>query len=93
MPIFNFKCSNCDIIFEELARLDEIVDCPTCKNKSEKLFTGCSNIKFRGDGWTPRNDINSTGAIKDHTQMFKEQRPDVAKDSYKDVKQPVFIKD
>jgi len=44
MPMYDFRCKNCDEVFEELVFTsdtpDEEIKCPKCgKNKSERLLS------------------------------------------------------
>jgi len=33
MPTFDFKCTECKLVFEELVlKADELVECPNCKS-------------------------------------------------------------
>ncbi|MGE4299260.1 MAG: FmdB family zinc ribbon protein [Desulfovibrionaceae bacterium] len=52
MPIYEYRCSDCDQIFEEWQKnFDEVeVHCPVCGNKSERLISSTSFI-LKGSGW------------------------------------------
>lgn len=53
MPIYDFKCSICDFITEELVSLDiEEINCPICSHKALKQFS--SQVSFRGLPNPPR---------------------------------------
>ena len=44
MPMYDYRCKNCDEVFEELVFTsdtpDEEIECPKCgKNKSERLLS------------------------------------------------------
>lgn len=39
MPLHDFECNYCDLIFEELHGNEEIVSCPHCKNIAQKLIS------------------------------------------------------
>jgi len=44
MPMYDYRCKNCDEVFEELvfssSAPDEEIKCPKCgQNKSERLFS------------------------------------------------------
>jgi putative FmdB family regulatory protein len=40
MPLYDFKCTKCGHRFEELARLNDTVDCPKCKARNaERQFS------------------------------------------------------
>lgn len=40
MPIYEYKCEDCETVFEKLQRKDERVICPSCSGtSSKKLFS------------------------------------------------------
>lgn len=42
MPILEYRCKNCNKVFEELVkRYDEEVVCPDCGQKVERNWSGC----------------------------------------------------
>jgi len=52
MPIYNYKCSHCEHIFDELMSIDILnsINCPKCGHLCYKiLFTG--NMLIKGDGF------------------------------------------
>ncbi len=55
MPTFDFKCTECKLIFEELVlKVDELVECPSCKSaRVVKLLISktAPNVHFKGTGW------------------------------------------
>ncbi len=56
MPIFEFKCNDCDHNFEELIRTDASARCPECGSENtEKLISLCvRNRRSGGSGdYTP----------------------------------------
>lgn len=41
MPLFQYRCKNCNKDFEELVKkFDDEVLCPFCKSKAERLYSG-----------------------------------------------------
>lgn len=56
MPIYNFKCSNCEHEAEKLTSISEaaiILECPNCKEMTfEKISSfGQSGLIFKGNGY------------------------------------------
>jgi putative FmdB family regulatory protein len=39
MPLFEYKCPSCQNIFEELRDFEDIVYCPGCRTKSDKIMS------------------------------------------------------
>ena len=52
MPLYDFKCTECEHIFEELASISETSDppCTECGSETEKLI-GLSSFRLKGEGW------------------------------------------
>jgi len=51
MPIYEYKCKECEIVFEELMRFDDPdPECPECGSEVEKLISKSSFI-LTGTGW------------------------------------------
>ncbi|HOK23306.1 MAG TPA: zinc ribbon domain-containing protein [Candidatus Hydrothermia bacterium] len=53
MPIFEFKCTKCGRIFEELVlNGDEIPSvCSECGGELKKIFRGSIGLEFKGSGF------------------------------------------
>lgn len=39
MPLYDYECSTCQIQFEELAKQEEIINCPQCQIPSIKIVS------------------------------------------------------
>lgn len=53
MPIYEYKCENCEHVFEVFLRINDpqIKNCPECKSKKiKKLVSNCS-FQLKGSGW------------------------------------------
>ena len=52
MPIYDFKCSNCNEVFDDmyLQNYNDNVDCPKCKSKMTKLISKISSKSFPKEG-------------------------------------------
>jgi len=53
MPIYEYKCSNCNYELEILHKSykDSINICPKCELKSLKKIISLSSFKLKGNGW------------------------------------------
>jgi len=54
MPTFDYKCNNCDHIFEKFKRLSEDLDlekCPKCKSETKRMVSCGTGIIFKGTGF------------------------------------------
>ena len=64
MPIYEFECPDCDILFEErlsLAQLDEVVvECPICYTpRVEKVISAPTFLISRGRSNPPGAEVDS----------------------------------
>lgn len=80
MPIYEFECKKCKIIYETMAEYDETekykkVSCPKCKSKSKtKLLSSCG-FNFTNPVGTDRWVSDSTG----HDYRYNYNLPNVHK--------------
>lgn len=52
MTLFDYKCVNCNLMFEKQVRnLEEIVICPACSTSTERQFPTGGTFILKGDGW------------------------------------------
>jgi len=53
MPIYEYKCQNCEHFFEVLQRISEepLSDCPKCKKDALKKLVSAPNFRLKGEGW------------------------------------------
>ena len=53
MPIYEYKCTNCGHIFEELRSISdgEGATCPKCGAPAKKIFSGSVGFIFKGSGF------------------------------------------
>ena len=48
MPIYEFKCENCDMVVEELCKIgQDFIDC-SCGARANKIVSSPGNIKING---------------------------------------------
>tara|TARA_B100001173_G_C15514910_1_gene348849 strand:+ start:95 stop:358 length:264 start_codon:yes stop_codon:yes gene_type:complete len=53
MPIYEFRCTECDEISEEILSFDDnkkTINCPVCNNKSERIMS-LGSFHLKGAGW------------------------------------------
>jgi len=53
MPIYEYECSKCNKVFEELQSFSDpdIKKCPFCKKPKLKKLISLSSFQLKGDGW------------------------------------------
>ena len=66
MPTFDFKCSKCDHLFEEIVLPGEDFPrfCIKCNAPVKKVLTGSPGFIFKGSGF-PTNDLRMAKDCKD----------------------------
>lgn len=50
MPLYSLLCEGCDIIVEQIRKVDEVVKCRKC-GKAMKRLPAQTTFKLIGDGW------------------------------------------
>jgi putative FmdB family regulatory protein len=60
MPNYDYKCDECEEVFETFHGMSEIpenLECPACKSeKVDKMISGGCGVHFKGYGF-PGNDL------------------------------------
>ena len=53
MPIYEYKCTECDHRLEKLQKMsdDVLKDCPKCEKPSLTKLVSASSFKLKGSGW------------------------------------------
>lgn len=53
MPIYEYKCQQCDYVFEEMQEFNDepIKKCPSCKKNKVKKLISLSAFHLQGSGW------------------------------------------
>ena len=53
MPIYEYKCTECDHRLEKLQRMsdDPLKDCPECSKPALTKLVSASSFKLKGTGW------------------------------------------
>ena len=62
MPIYEYKCTKCGHIFEELRSITdgEGATCPKCGAPAKKIFSGSVGFIFKGSGFYITDYKNSS---------------------------------
>ncbi len=51
MPLFDFRCTACGRVFEQLVRTDDVVSCPDCRaTTADRLLAAPARPARRGAG-------------------------------------------
>ncbi len=53
MPIYEYKCTQCEHRLEKLQKMsdDPLKDCPECGNPALTKLVSASSFKLKGTGW------------------------------------------
>ena len=53
MPIYEYECTNCQIIFEKIQKISDlpIQTCPKCSKDSIKKIISTTRFRLKGQGW------------------------------------------
>ena len=90
MPIYEYKCQNCEHYFEVLQRISEepLSTCPECKKNALKKLVSAPNFRLKGKGWYEtdfkKDNQKNLAGNKEEKQSGKDKKSD-EKDSKKDV--------
>jgi len=45
MPLYDFCCKSCDLVFEDLIKTEEqFPKCPDCGNETKRLMSPCNGV-------------------------------------------------
>ena len=82
MPIYEFRCVECDEVSEEMLSFKDktkTIKCPICNNKSERIMSlGSFHLKGSGwykDGYGKRNASKEEVAEKPKTESTTKEIP------------------
>ncbi len=53
MPIYEYKCENCGIIFEVIQKITDkkLTKCKSCKSGKLQRLVSSSGFRLKGSGW------------------------------------------
>ena len=73
MPIYEYKCAECEKVFEAFQKINDnpLTECRFCKGKAEQIISRTS-FQLKGDGWyvtdyAKKNNGTATDAPKNDT--------------------------
>ena len=83
MPLYEYRCRQCERIFDRLERASEPTDgtCPDCGSAAARLL-GAPALKFKGSGWY----VNDYGKGNGSRPADADKPASAAKDSGSDTK-------
>ena len=86
MPIYEYKCSNCEHQFEIIQRFSDnpVESCPECSKKSVKKLVSAPSFRLKGAGWY-ETDFK-TGSKKNIVDT-KDEKPKQPKEKTKTTEQ------
>lgn len=76
MPTYDYKCSNCNNLFEEVQSMKDpmLTKCPKCGKETLVRLIGGGGVIFKGSGFY-QTDYKSSGEKKETTPTV-EKKPD-----------------
>jgi putative FmdB family regulatory protein len=53
MPLYEYRCDECEHVFEALQKMsdDSLVQCPACEKPTLKKLMSAAGFRLKGDGW------------------------------------------
>ena len=86
MPIYEYKCSNCEHQFEIIQRFSDnpVETCPACNRKTVKKLVSAPSFRLKGGGWY-ETDLK-TGSKKNIVDT-KDEKPKQPKKQTKTTEQ------
>ena len=85
MPIYEFRCTECDEISEEMLSFRDktkTIKCPICNSKSEKIMS-LGSFHLKGSGWykdgygkkdSPKEEVAEKPKTESTTKKIPEAR-------------------
>ncbi|MFT6734077.1 MAG: putative FmdB family regulatory protein [Polaribacter sp.] len=70
MPIYEYRCTDCDHRVEKLQRMadDPLKDCPECNRPALKRLVSAAAFKLKGSGWYETDFKGKDKASSEHTK-------------------------
>lgn len=61
MPIYEYECNSCKLIFEQIQKISDppITNCPDCHKNSVKKLISATQFRLKGSGWYETDFKNS----------------------------------
>jgi putative FmdB family regulatory protein len=55
MPLYDFKCTKCNVVIEKKKKIEDRYDCeeccPICGGTMNRVFDSTTYFRLEGDGW------------------------------------------
>ena len=90
MPRYDYRCSNCDLVFEvkQSFSSDPVSTCPDCKSKAQRVIRSVP-VVFKGSGFyvndygkgSGSSETSSTSKDSKPSKSENSNKPEVSKDS------------
>src|SRR5689334_20845431 len=87
MPIYEYRCLECNHQEEHLQKVSEppIAVCPACGKPTYKKLLSAAGFQLKGSGWYATDFRNKSSAPSAKTEA-KEAKPDTKTDTKSDTK-------
>lgn len=59
MPFYSYSCTTCEKDYNlrvSMEEYDKEQPCPDCGAKNARVWKPCTNMIFKGDGWSTKNE-------------------------------------
>ena len=85
MPTYDYKCENCDHMFEYFQAMSDLLlkKCPECSGKIRRLVSGGSGLIFKGSGFYLTDYAKKNSNDKKTEKPTKTGKKKVVKESTK----------
>jgi putative FmdB family regulatory protein len=87
MPTYEYKCSECEEVFEFFQRMTDepMKTCPVCAGKLNRLISGGMGVIFKGSGFYTTDYKNSSHKKFDAKSKKEEADTSVSSDTKKET--------
>lgn len=77
MPLYQYKCNDCETIFERQQRMVEppVRECPECQGSVRRLITSVG-VVFKGSGFYVTDNRNGNGRVQSANTASKTETTD-----------------
>ena len=89
MPIYEYRCQQCDHEFEKIQKMSDapLSDCPSCGQASLKKLISAAAFRLKGGGWyetdfkssNKKNLVEGGDSGSSTSDTSKDNKPDTAK--------------
>ena len=85
MPTYDYKCENCDHMFEYFQAMSDLLlkKCPECSGKIRRLVSGGSGLIFKGSGFYLTDYAKKNSNDKETEKPTKTEKKKAVKESAK----------